>query len=264
VGRDLFELTPGTSWLGRQLEVYAEIDSTNLRADALAARGAPEGTLVVADRQSAGRGRLGRSFFSPGGVGLYFSLILRPEIPPDRTHAYVFVASLAVAREVAAHVPGDVEIKWPNDVRIDRLKTSGINLSARLEGNRVASLVLGIGVNVNTAREDFPPELRTLATSLRVAAGRELDRVAFAEALLRRLETGVDEFRMTGLSPLLDQWTKFFRMAGNRVRIGGPGIAQELEGVVEGVDATGALVLQTERGSERVLAGDVTVLRGEA
>ena len=263
MGRDLFQLTPGTRWLGQRLEVYAEIDSTNLRAEHLAARGAPEGTLVVADRQSAGRGRLGRSFFSPGGVGLYASLILRPSLPPDQTHAYVFVAALAVAREVAAWVPGQVEIKWPNDVRIERRKTSGINLSARLDGSRVASLVLGIGVNVNTAAEDFPPELRTLATSLRVACGRELDRVAFAEQLLRRLEAEIEEFRRGGLSQVLDQWGKFFRMAGNRVRIGGPGIAQELEGVVEGVDATGALVLQTERGSERVLAGDVTVLRGE-
>jgi len=263
VGRDLFELNPRARWLGRQLEVDAQLDSTNLRAEQLAPRGAPEGTLVVADRQTAGRGRLGRSFFSPGGVGLYASLVLRPSLPPDQTHAYVFVAALAVAREVEAWVPGAVEIKWPNDVRIDRRKTSGINLTARLDGSRVASLVLGIGVNVNTAADDFPPELQALATSLRVACGHEIDRRAFAEQLLRRLESEIEEFRASGLAPLLDQWGKFFKMAGNRVRIGGPGIAQELEGIVEGVDTTGALVLQTERGLERVLAGDVTVLRGE-
>ena len=264
MGRDLFQLSPGTRWLGRRLEVYAELDSTNLRAEELAARGAAEGTIVVADRQTAGRGRLGRSFFSPGGVGLYLSVVLRPTLPPDQTHAYVFVAALAVAREVAARVPGEVEIKWPNDVRIDRLKTSGINLSARLDGSRVASLVLGIGVNVNTPAEAFPPELRTIATSLRAAGGRELERTAFAEQLLRRLEAEIDEFREGGLSPVLDQWRKFFRMAGSRVRIGGPGISHEIEGVVDGVDATGALVLRTDRGTERILAGDVTVLRGNA
>jgi len=123
--------------------------------------------------------------------------------------------------------------------------------------------VLGIGVNVNTAVDDFPPELRTIATSLRAAGGRELERTAFAEQLLRRLEAEIDEFREGGLSPVLDQWRKFFRMAGSRVRIGGPGISQEIEGVVEGVDASGALLLRTSRGTERVLAGDVTVLRGE-
>lgn len=260
--RALTSLSPRTRWLARQLEVLASVDSTNRLAEDRAEAGAPDGTAILADTQTAGRGRLGRSFFSPPDAGLYLSVVLRPHPEPDRVHEHVFVAATAVAEAAAAALggAGDIEIKWPNDVLLDGRKTSGINLPTRVEHGRVRWAVLGIGVNVNTARDGFPPELREVATSLRLARGARVDRAAFAEDLLERLERELDEYRGSGFGQVLDHWRKFFRMPGNRVRVGGPGVDREVEGRVEGVGADGALLLQTPDGVERVLAGDVTVL----
>ncbi len=264
--RSLFELNPPTRWVGRQLEIYAEVDSTNLVAERLARRGAPEGLLVVADAQTAGRGRLGRSFFSPAGLSLYMSLLLRPDGPPDRLPEHVFAAALAVADAASEVLPSSVqiEIKWPNDVLLGGRKTCGINLPAQLEGDRVASAVLGIGINVNLRREDFPHELRPIATSLLEAAGRRFDRVALAEAVLARLEKNIDQLRRGDFPSVLDAWQKYFRMRGERVRIGGPGCPTEIEGIVQGLDPAGALLVQSDRTLERILAGDVTLMPREA
>ena len=261
--RSLFDLSPATRWVGTRLDIYAEIDSTNRVAEELARGGAPEGTTVLADAQTAGRGRLGRSFHSPPGCGVYLSLILRPRIRADRAHHHGFVAALAVAETAAAWLPPDVEvaIKWPNDVLLNGRKTSGINLPVQLDGDRVTWLVLGIGVNVNASMAEFPPELRPIATSLAEAGRQRLDRTRLAEALLERLEREIDAYRAGGFGQVLDAWQKYFKMRGSAVRIGGPGIAREVEGVVEGIDAEGALLVRTENARERILAGDVTLLR---
>ncbi|MBW2281187.1 MAG: biotin--[acetyl-CoA-carboxylase] ligase [Deltaproteobacteria bacterium] len=263
--RDLYTLKPPTRWVGSRLDVHEVLDSTNREAERLAAAGAPEGTLVIADRQTAGRGRLGRSFFSPPGGGLYLSLLLRPEGPVDRVHENIFAAAVAVAEAVRAHVPSvPLEIKWPNDVLLDRRKTSGINLPAQIEGTRVASAILGIGVNVNTRASEFPEELQSIATSLRIAGGQTLDRTAFAEDLLGRLEQWIDKLRGDGFDAVLDCWRRYFRMKGASVRVGGPGVSEEIEGTVEGVAPDGALLLDVVRAGEvcreRILAGDVTLL----
>jgi BirA family biotin operon repressor/biotin-[acetyl-CoA-carboxylase] ligase len=237
------------------------IDSTNRVAERLAAQGAPEGTLVVADRQTAGRGRLGRSFASPPGGGLYLSLLLRPPCPIERLHEHVFAAAVAVADAVQARLPAlDVQIKWPNDVLLSGRKTSGINLPTQLDGDRAVSAVLGVGVNVNTGLDDFPDEVRPIATSLRLASGEPQDRLGFASDLLGRLERGIDRLRDEGFGPVLDCWRRYFRMEGARVRVGGPGVPREFEGTVTGVDPDGALVLEALGRRERVLAGDVTLL----
>ena len=262
---DLFWLKPATRWIGTWLEVYPELESTNLVAERLAAEGAPEGTLVLADRQTAGRGRLGRSFHSPGGLGLYMSLILRPELPGSRVHQYIFVAAAALADCLRTQLPDSVPvgIKWPNDILLAGRKTSGINLPVQLHGDRVSSAVLGIGVNLNNTPDDFPPELRETATSLLIAGGSPVSRTRFAEALLLRLEDEIETLRSRGFERVLDDWQKFFRMQGARVRIGGPGTGREIEGTIEGVDSDGALLLRENGTLEKILAGDVTVLESE-
>jgi BirA family biotin operon repressor/biotin-[acetyl-CoA-carboxylase] ligase len=262
MGRDLRELKPPGRWVGRRLDVHDCVDSTNLIAEDLARAGAPEGTLVISDRQTAGRGRLGRSFHSPGGRSLYLSLLLRPACRPEELHRAVFVAAVAVAETARARLPADVavEIKWPNDVLLGGRKTSGINLPAHVDASGVHWAVLGIGLNVNATLEDFPPELHEIATSLRMAGGRELDRVEVAEELLGRLEAGLDLLAGSGFEQVLDRWRNFFRMRGDRVRVGGPGVPREIEGTVTGVGPDGALLLDTGAGTDRILAGDVTVL----
>ena len=270
MGRTLFELKPRTRWLGARLEVFDEVDSTNLVAERLALEGAPDGTLVMADSQSAGRGRLGRSFFSPPGRSLYLSLILRPELAPEFMQRHVVAASVAVAETARAVLPArcEIEIKWPNDVLIDGRKTSGINLPVHVDAERVVFAVLGVGVNVNLAAHELPEELREIATSLAIAGGKSLDRVQFAEELLAQLEREIDTLRAGEFTAVLERFRKSFRMPGAKVRIGGPGVAREVIGTVLGVDDEGALLLRPATGGaesvERVLAGDVTVLRGGA
>ena len=268
--RSLFELSPPTRWLGARLDVFAEVDSTNLVAERLGHEGAPDGTIVIADRQSAGRGRLGRSFFSPGGRSLYLSVLLRPAMPPEHVHRHVFAAAVAIASCAGRVLPESaaVEIKWPNDVLIDGRKTSGINLPVHMDAGRVVFAVLGVGVNVNLAQEELPDELREIATSLAIAAGKPLDRVQLCEELLAQLEREIDLLRGGAFAALLERYRKSFRMAGRKVRIGGPGVAREVIGTVLGVDEEGALLVRPRGGAaepiERILAGDVTLLRGEA
>jgi len=264
--RPLAELTPGTRWLGRRIELHEVVDSTNAIAEQRGLEGAPDGLVVIADRQTAGRGRLGRSFFSPGGRSLYMSVLLTAELPLEHMHRHVFAAAVAVSECVRAALPArcSVEVKWPNDVLIDGRKTSGINSSVSLEAGRVRFGVLGVGVNVNLEASELPPELREIATSLRIAGGKSLDRVAFGERLLARLETEIDDVRTGAFTGVLERFRKSFTMAGKRVHVGGPGVAREVIGTVQGLDEDGALLVEPRNGPvERILAGDVTLVRGE-
>jgi len=265
--RPLAELTARTRWLGRRIEVHDEVDSTNRIAEQRGLEGAPDGLVVIADRQTAGRGRLGRSFFSPGGRSLYLSVLLRAPLAPEHMHRHVFAAAVAVADCARAALPAHcrIELKWPNDVLIDGRKTSGINLPVQLEGGRVRFGVLGVGVNVNLEASELPPELAESATSLRIAGGKSLDRVAFGEALLLRLEAELDCVRAGDFAAVLERFRKSFTMAGKQVRVGGPGLAREVIGTVHGLDDDGALLVEPRGGPvERILAGDVTLVRGHA
>jgi len=260
--RGLDTLKPATRWVARRLDVHEVVDSTNAIAETLARAGAPDGTVVIADRQTAGRGRQGRSFFSPGGRGLYLSLLLRPRMPADQLHHHVFAAAVAVAEAAAGALPPGlrIEIKWPNDVWVGGRKLSGINLPVQLEGERVASAVLGVGVNVNTRIEEFPEELRGLATSLYASGGSEVDRAHFAERLLEGLERWIDRLRAGDFAGVLEAWRARLALLGARVRIAGPGVPRPREGIARGVDSAGALLLETPTGLERILAGDVNLV----
>ncbi len=277
MGSPLDQLSPKTQWLGQHRTYFEETDSTNLRAEELADAGAPDGALAFADRQTAGRGRLGRSFFSPGGVGLYLSFVLRPvEMEAEHAHLHVFAAAVAVARvvEELLEARSEIEIKWPNDVLLRGRKTSGINLSVRLgPDSRLAWMILGIGVNVNTDRHQFPDELRDLATSVALECGGPLDRTAFAARLLTHLESELDALRRGEVQAVLERWKHFFRLVGEQVRVGigapdagakafSSGASQgAIEGIVRGVDHDGALLVETDGQVRRVVAGDVTLLR---
>jgi BirA family biotin operon repressor/biotin-[acetyl-CoA-carboxylase] ligase len=260
-------ILPGlrTRWLGRALHWFEETDSTNRVAQELARQGAAEGTAVIAEGQTAGRGRLGRSFFSPPFQNLYTSIVLRPPASPAEAPACVLAAAVAVAEAVAAAAgaPERVEIKWPNDVLLDGLKVSGILLELGTDSTRIAYLVLGIGVNLNVEREAMPEEFRARAGSLRSFLGAPIDRVAFTQSLYERLEAQLERSAAHGFAGVLPAFESWFRMRGRRVRVGGLG-AEVLEGVVLGVDAAGALRLACPDGETRVVAGDVTLLKEPA
>ncbi len=252
-----------TRWLARRVHWFDCIDSTNRVALDLGRDGAPAGTTVVAEQQSAGRGRLGRAFFSPAALNLYTSVVLRPDLSTAEAPTLILAAGLAVATCVAAELddPGAVEIKWPNDVLLDGLKTSGILMELAAEATRVHFAVLGIGVNLNVPREMLPEAFRASATSVAAHRGRPVDRVAFACRLYGTLEAVLERHARGGFEALRPDFEARFPMKGRTVHVSEPGGAG-FSGVVLGVDPDGALRLRTGEGeSRRVLAGDVTLAR---
>jgi BirA family biotin operon repressor/biotin-[acetyl-CoA-carboxylase] ligase len=264
-----------TVWLGREIRYLDQTDSTNRVAFELAREGAPHGLAIIAEQQSAGRGRLGRSFFSPGYRNLYTSIVLRPALTVADAPTLILSAGIAVADAIAATLGGGetpltgasprdvIEIKWPNDVLLDGLKTSGILMEMSAEGARVAYAILGIGVNLNVERSEFPAEFRERATSLRShrqqQGGGAIDRVAFTQCLYGTLEDVLDVHASQGFNGLRARFEPYFRMAGRHVEVTGMDDAR-LAGIARGIADNGALEVEQASGRiERVLAGDVTL-----
>lgn len=249
-----------TTRLGRQVQLLASCPSTNDLAAELARNGAPEGTLVVADAQTGGRGRLGRSWHSPPGANLYFSLLLRPSRPPPDVPPLTLLAGAALAGAVVA-LGGEPRLKWPNDVLLHTpdgwRKTAGILTEMASERDRVRHVVVGVGVNVNLT--ELPPELADRATSLRLTLGRSIARDALLAELLNLFEPLYDAFERQGPAAAVAAW-KPYAAFGLRCRIE-PGDRDAFEAVLRDVDATGNLIVEQTNGARSaVMAGDVTVL----
>lgn len=256
-----------TKWVGQNYEHLDETDSTNLVAFDRGREGAPAGTVIVAETQSAGRGRLGRSFYSPPNQNLYTSILLRPTGSIADTPTLILGAAVAVAETVAEFIDDEaaVEIKWPNDVLIRRRKTSGILMESSAEGTRIAFAILGIGINLNVDRETFPAEFRPFATSLSSELGRPVDRVAFTRRLFENLEIQLERHASGGFDSIRPRFEYFFRMAGEPVGIDEIG-GQRLEGIARGIAPSGALEVEISEGPRagetvRVMAGDVTLAK---
>jgi len=250
-----------TAWLGRTIHYFDEIDSTNRAALELAQGGAAHGTAVIAESQSAGRGRLGRHFHSPPHRNLYTSIVLRPAIDTAAAPTLLLAAGVAVAETVADWLgdAGAVRIKWPNDVLLDGRKTSGILMELGAEEARVSHAILGIGVNLNVDPATFPEDFRERATSLSGHAGRPVDRTAFTRLLYSRLEDVLDAHARGGLAAVRARFDRFFDMVGREVTVHqiGDGV---LEGTVLGLAESGALQIETSDGETvTVLAGDVSL-----
>jgi len=252
-----------TERFGRRLECFETIDSTNLRAAALAREDAPEGTLVLAERQTAGRGRLGRGWVSPAHVNLYASFVLRPRLAPADAPQLALAAAVAVTRALRTFpslAPERVAIKWPNDCLLDGKKIAGILTEMDAEVDRIRSVVLGIGVNLNASARAFPPELRGTATSALLATGVRVDRPRFAADLCATLEAVYDRVVGEGFAALAPEWESYSCLTGRTVTVACAG--RRSTGTVRGIDAGGRLVLDGAEGEERVMAGDVSIVDG--
>lgn len=261
------QLGLGTRWLAQRIQHFEETESTNQIAFDLGREGAPAGSSVVAESQSAGRGRLGRSFFSPANQNVYTSILLRPTGSISDTPTLILAAAVAVADTVAEFIRDEsaVEIKWPNDVLIRRRKTSGILMESSAEGTRIAFAVLGIGVNLNVDREIFPDEFRHLATSLSSELGHPVDRIAFTRRLFENLEVQLDRHAEGGFDAVRPRFESFFRMSGEAVGIDDMS-GERIEGRAVGIAPNGALEVEVREGSQagrivRVMAGDVTLAK---
>ncbi|MBN2439679.1 MAG: biotin--[acetyl-CoA-carboxylase] ligase [Deltaproteobacteria bacterium] len=236
------------------------VDSTNRFAMELARGGAPEGTVVLADRQTAGMGRLQRVWQSPPGCNLYLSVILRPAVAPSEISQITLLAGVAIAEAIAAICPAGVGIKWPNDVRIRGRKVCGILAEMATAGGSSA-VILGIGLNVNIKSENFDQGHRDTATSLREETGREHSREDVAFLLCESLESWYETFMHAGFAPVREEWLALSDMQGKRVRVLFRDEVQE--GTVAGIDRDGALLLADGRGDvRRITAGDATIEKG--
>lgn len=254
------ELRPllNTHDMGRTLHAHEELTSTSDLAKELAEEGAEHGEVVIAEVQTAGRGRRGRAWASPPRRNVYFSVVLRPDLPPSRAPELTLVASLAVC-DALRQAGVDAGIKWPNDVLVGGRKIAGILTELAAEPDRVHWVVLGVGVNVNARPEDFPPELRGEATSVLIERGEPAPRALFAAACLTALEDWLDVHEEQGFEAIRRAWRDRSVTLGREVTVRADG--QELVGVAEDVDEHGALLIRTETGLERVLSGDVQLLR---
>ncbi|MCI8565346.1 MAG: biotin--[acetyl-CoA-carboxylase] ligase [Lachnospiraceae bacterium] len=246
-----------TRWIGHPFFHMEEVDSTNEEAKRYASQGVESGALIVAEKQTAGKGRRGRSWSNTPGECLQMSLLLRPSLTPNETAGLTLVAALAVCRAVESVLPSlRPQIKWPNDVIVGTKKICGILVELLLDAGQNI-VVIGIGVNVNNMC--FPGELREKATSLRLETGRPVERELLMERIWQDFETLYERYQLTnnmrGLKPDYEQ---------RLVNIGRPVCvryaAESLEGIAEGIDTEGRLLLRGNDGIQRRIdAGEVSV-----
>lgn len=248
-----------TAFVGRSLEYWPEIESTNARARHLAEAGAPEGTLVITDHQTADRGRLGRQWIAPAGSSLLMSLIFRPKVAPAQVQRLTMICGLAAVDAVESETGLKAGLKWPNDILVGGAKAGGILTEVGLRGDRVDYAVVGIGMNVNLDPAQLPRDLLMEATSLAHVLGEAVPRLPLLRALLQEVENRYLALQ-SGHSPH-GEWAERLVTLGRAVTVElGDGVVQ---GVAEGVDADGALLVRLAEGRlQPVLAGDVT-LRGQ-
>lgn len=248
----------GDQLIGHRLLYFLTLPSTNDHVRELAEDGWPEGTVVLSEEQTSGKGRAGRRWHSPPGVGLYFSVLLKPSLPPDRIPLLTLMAAVSVARGLrdAGH---EAVIKWPNDVLLGGRKVAGVLADSRRRPASPAEAVLGVGINVNHREEDFPKELLPRAGSVRLHAGRPADRTQILTRVLVRLDEAYASLRGAGgEAALLEAFLGLCPMARNhRVTLTGEG--EPAEGQTAGLSSTGALRVATAAGLREIYAGELSV-----
>ena len=244
-----------TKWAGKTVHFAREIDSTNLWIKRLAKEGAPEGTLALAEFQSAGRGRLGRSWEVPEGTSVMMSILLRPKFEPQYAPTLTLVMGMAVAKAVKS-LGFDVSIKWPNDVVVSHKKICGILTEMGVRDGKIDYAVIGVGINVNI--KEFPEEMADKATSLYLESGREFDRSQIPGLVMEAFEEYYEKFAATcDLSGLKEEYESILANYNQPVRV----LAKEpYEGVARGITDGGELLVEKTDGTiVAVSAGEVSV-----
>lgn len=246
-----------TKWAGHPVTCYDVLDSTNLQAKLDAEHGAGQGALVVADMQTAGRGRRGRSWSSPPGTNVYFSLILKPDIAPDKASMLTPVMALAVAQGIQKSCGLEAQIKWPNDIVINGKKVCGMLAEMSLERDYIHYVVIGVGINVGL--QGFPEEIAATAACLQQECGRRVSRAELIANVMRAFEENYELFlQHEDLSGLREQYRSLLVNNGKEVRVLDP--KGEFRGIAQGINDLGELLVEREDGSvTAVYAGEVSV-----
>ncbi len=232
-----------TNKLGRELYLNEQLDSTQAEAQRLLSAGAEEGCVIVAEEQTAGRGRLGRSWHSPPGKGLWMSIILKPDIPFASAPHLTLLTAVALCRCIRRMTKVEALIKWPNDLLVEGKKISGILMETQLEEERLVSVAAGIGICVNLEQQDFPADLQPKATSLMQASGGLVDRESLLVAFLEELEHWYELYMREGFATIRNVWEALSTTLQRHVKAG------DVEGVAVGLNEQGALLIRQQDGS---------------
>jgi BirA family biotin operon repressor/biotin-[acetyl-CoA-carboxylase] ligase len=255
---DLIARLGKTKVIGRDIRVFEQTTSTNDVIEKLARDGVKEGVVVFAESQTKGRGRLGRKWMSPQRKGLWFSVLLRPDLRPQEATQLTVASATALRRAIQSETGLKPEIKWPNDILIRGKKVAGILTELSAELDHVKHIILGIGVDVNLSAGEFPSELRKLATSLKIESGKTISRADLATEILRELDCDYARICAGKFEAVADEWEELCTTIGQNVaiQIG----ERRIRGRAESLDDDGALLLRTEHGRlERIIGGDVTL-----
>lgn len=242
-----------TTLLARKLFFFESIDSTNACAKALAQAGTQQGAVVVAEHQTDGRGRHGRTWRANPGQNLLFSVLLRPSLPRSSAGLLTFFAAVSVARGIEQVCECRIECKWPNDLLLRGRKVCGILLENSIDHDRIEYSVIGVGINVN--QSEFDADLNTKATSLLLELGRPVDRVRLFSCIMAEMETAYREVRDGNFIRLMADWHSRCRMFGKQVTVGRDDEA--VTGKAVGLNDVGGLILETAAGRQTIYAGDI-------
>ena len=245
-----------TEWAGCEIYYFDSIDSTNTKAKELAEEGHPSGTLVVADRQTAGKGRRGRSWESPSGIGIFMTLMLKPEINPNHASMLTLVAAMATTRAIRRVTGVPAMIKWPNDIVMNGKKVCGILTEMSAQFDYINHIVIGIGINVHN--EDFPEEIAQTASSIYLESGQHIHRASLIEAFLEEFEDVYAEYLKTeDMEGLQKEYDAMLVNRGRQVRVLDP--KEPFEGKAMGITKKGELIVDTWESRKLVSSGEVSV-----
>lgn len=247
-----------TKTLGRVIHYEESVQSTQRIAHVLAGDGASEGTLVIADEQTAGRGRLMREWHSSKGTGVWMSLILKPLLPPQKAPQFTLITAVAVVQAIEEVTDLHPQIKWPNDILIDGKKVTGILTELQAESDKINSIIIGIGMNVNHTKEHFPDELQKIATSLAIEQGEPLSRSEIVQKVLERIEALYSIYMKEGFTPVKLLWESYAISIGKKIR------ARTINGTIEGralgITDEGVLKIEDSAGTvHQIYSADIEV-----
>lgn len=245
---------------GQSIYIYDVVESTQVNAHELARQGVPDGTVVIAEDQTAGKGRMARQWQSKKGKGIWMTVIVRPDVPPHMASQFTLVAAVAVIhamKEMFRHFTP--EIKWPNDILINGKKCTGILTEMQAEADRVQALLIGIGLNVNHDTQDFPEEIQPIATSLAMEEGEFINRAELIANVLYYLETYTDQYVREGFSQLKEMWEEASCTIGQCVKV--TTLREEFTGIATGINKDGVLQVKVDNGEVRpIYSGDIEIV----
>ncbi|MFH1354690.1 MAG: biotin--[acetyl-CoA-carboxylase] ligase [Candidatus Omnitrophota bacterium] len=249
-----FEVTRdlNTQFIGKRIHYFDSLASTMDMAMQLGMKRAPEGTLVLAEYQTRGRGRLGRDWSSPRYKGIYLSLILRPKMLPQRASILTLLCAVSIWEAIQAITGIDTQIKWPNDILIDNMKLGGILTELIASTDEIKFMVVGIGLNINNDKKSLVPQ----ATSLKEKKGEMISRVRLLQEILRKIECNYLIFQQKGAGLFIEKWRKQSVTLGKRVKV--QCHKKVIEGVAQDIDTDGGLLIRNDSGMiQKIMAGDV-------